>query len=51
MDKKSPLSGFGSVAVHAGHEQDPLYAHLVFRRLDTTIITHSLRALYFKISK
>ena len=29
MDKKSPLSGFGSVAVHAGHEQDPLYAHLV----------------------
>jgi len=29
MDKKSPLSGFGSVAVHAGHEKDPTYAHLV----------------------
>jgi len=29
MDKNSPLSGFGSVAVHAGHEQDPTYAHLV----------------------
>ncbi|MES1225791.1 MAG: aminotransferase class I/II-fold pyridoxal phosphate-dependent enzyme [Bacteroidota bacterium] len=23
------LSGFGSLAVHGGHEQDPLYAHLV----------------------
>jgi methionine-gamma-lyase len=23
------LSGWGSVAVHAGHEQDPMYAHLV----------------------
>jgi methionine-gamma-lyase len=29
MDKNFPLSGWGSVAVHAGHEQDPLYAHLV----------------------
>jgi methionine-gamma-lyase len=29
MDKKFPLTGWGSVAVHAGHEQDPLYAHLV----------------------
>ena len=29
MDKKFPLTGWGSVAVHAGHEQDPMYAHLV----------------------
>lgn len=29
MDKSFPLSGLGSVAVHAGHEQDPMYAHLV----------------------
>lgn len=29
MDKSFPLSGWSSVAVHAGHEQDPLYAHLV----------------------
>ena len=29
MDKSFPLSGWGSVAVHGGHEQDPLYAHLV----------------------
>jgi methionine-gamma-lyase len=29
MDKNFPLTGWGSVAVHAGHEQDPLYAHLV----------------------
>jgi methionine-gamma-lyase len=24
-----PLTGFGSTAVHSGHEQDPRYAHLV----------------------
>jgi methionine-gamma-lyase len=29
MDKNFPLSGWGSVAVHGGHTQDPLYAHLV----------------------
>ncbi|MBS1655344.1 MAG: aminotransferase class I/II-fold pyridoxal phosphate-dependent enzyme [Bacteroidetes bacterium] len=29
MDKSFPLSGFGSLSVHAGHEQDPKYAHLV----------------------
>lgn len=29
MDKNFPLSGWGSTAVHSGHEQDPLYAHLV----------------------
>jgi len=29
MDKKFPLTGWGSVAVHSGHEQDPMYAHLV----------------------
>ncbi len=29
MDKSFPLSGFSSVAIHAGHEQDPMYAHLV----------------------
>jgi methionine-gamma-lyase len=28
-DKKSPLTGWSSVAVHAGHQQDPKYAHLV----------------------
>jgi len=28
-DKKFPFSGFGSAAVHAGHEQDGRYAHLV----------------------
>jgi methionine-gamma-lyase len=27
MDKKFSLKGFGSAAVHAGHEQDPLYSH------------------------
>jgi methionine-gamma-lyase len=27
-DKKFPLSGFSSVAIHGGHEQDPNYAHL-----------------------
>lgn len=26
--KQAPLSGFSSVCVHAGHEQDPLYSHL-----------------------
>jgi len=26
--KKFPYSGFGSVAIHGGHEQDPNYAHL-----------------------
>ena len=29
MDKNFPLTGWGSVAVHAGHQQDPMYAHLV----------------------
>jgi len=28
-DKNFPLSGFGSTAIHAGHEQDPMYAHQV----------------------
>lgn len=27
MDKSFPLSGFGSASLHAGHNQDPLYAH------------------------
>lgn len=27
MDKNFPLKGFGSAAIHAGHEQDPLYSH------------------------
>jgi methionine-gamma-lyase len=29
MDKSFTLTGFGSAAVHAGHEQDPRYAHQV----------------------
>ncbi|MBK7562485.1 MAG: PLP-dependent transferase [Chitinophagaceae bacterium] len=29
MDKSFPLSGWGSLAIHAGHKQDPNYAHLV----------------------
>ena len=29
MDKSFPLSGWGSVAVHSGHQQDPKYAHQV----------------------
>ncbi len=28
-DEKFPFAGFGSAAVHAGHETDPRYAHLV----------------------
>jgi methionine-gamma-lyase len=28
MDKSFPLNGFGSLALHAGHRQDPLYAHV-----------------------
>ena len=28
MDNSFPLSGFGSVALHAGHSQDPMYAHV-----------------------
>ncbi len=28
MDKNFPISGFGSAAIHAGHTQDPNYAHL-----------------------
>ena len=27
MDKNFSLKGFGSAAIHAGHEQDPRYAH------------------------
>jgi methionine-gamma-lyase len=27
MDKNFPLTGFSSAAIHAGHEQDPRYAH------------------------
>ena len=27
-DKSFPLSGFSSLAIHAGHQQDPNYAHL-----------------------
>jgi len=27
-DQQLPYSGFGSLAIHAGHEQDPRYAHL-----------------------
>jgi methionine-gamma-lyase len=27
MDKNFSLKGFGSAAIHAGHEQDPQYAH------------------------
>ena len=27
MDKNFPLKGFGSAAIHAGHNQDPNYAH------------------------
>lgn len=29
MDKDFSVSGWSSIAVHSGHEQDPLYAHLV----------------------
>ncbi len=29
MDKSFPLTGWSSAAVHSGHIQDPLYAHLV----------------------
>jgi len=29
MDKSFPLTGWGSLAVHGGHKQDPNYAHLV----------------------
>ena len=29
MDKNFSLQGFGSAAIHAGHEQDPRYAHQV----------------------
>jgi methionine-gamma-lyase len=29
MEKDFPLSGFGSLAVHGGHKQDPMYAHQV----------------------
>jgi methionine-gamma-lyase len=29
MDKSFPLTGWGSLAVHGGHKQDPMYAHLV----------------------
>ena len=29
MDKSFPLSGWRSVAVHSGHQQDPKYAHQV----------------------
>lgn len=29
MDKSFPLTGWGSMAVHGGHKQDPNYAHLV----------------------
>jgi methionine-gamma-lyase len=29
MDKNFPVSGFGSIAVHGGHRQDPMYAHQV----------------------
>jgi len=28
MDKDFPISGFSSASVHAGHDQDPMYAHL-----------------------
>src|SRR3569832_990550 len=27
MNKKFSLKGFGSAAIHSGHEQDPRYAH------------------------
>src|SRR3978361_1445744 len=27
MDKNFQLTGFGSAAIHAGHTQDPMYAH------------------------
>ncbi len=27
-DQNFPLTGFGSLAIHGGHEQDPQYAHL-----------------------
>jgi len=29
MDKNFSVSGFGSLAVHGGHKQDPMYAHQV----------------------
>ena len=29
MDKSFPLTGWGSLAIHGGHKQDPNYAHLV----------------------
>jgi methionine-gamma-lyase len=29
MDKNFPLTGWGSLAVHGGHIQDPMYAHQV----------------------
>ena len=29
MDKSFTLTGFGSAAIHAGHEKDPRYAHQV----------------------
>ncbi|MGZ8510313.1 MAG: PLP-dependent transferase, partial [Chitinophagaceae bacterium] len=28
MDKNYPLTGFGSLSVHGGHQPDPNYAHL-----------------------
>ena len=27
-DKNFPLSGFSSLSIHGGHQQDPNYAHL-----------------------
>ena len=28
MNKNNPFTGFGSIAIHGGHQQDPNYAHL-----------------------
>jgi len=29
MDKRFPITGFSSLAIHSGHETDPRYSHLV----------------------
>jgi len=41
MEKKFPLSGFGSAAIHAGHKKDPLYAHQVPMYASSTYVFDS----------
>src|SRR4029078_4262559 len=50
-DKNFSLSGFSSLAIHAGHEQDPNYAHLTPIYASSTFVYDSAEQGMRRFSK